>query len=1066
MKINRQNNQLRGVKTGSPSRLGQCRPPAHMFAVLIGLLLSLCSPSPAQHATDIATRADQVETIVAHRGDSANSPESTLSAIEQAIVAGATVVEVDVRMSRDGTLFILHDETLERTTNGEGRADEKTVHALQQLDAGSWFHPRFAGQRIPTLQQVLTTCRGRCDVLLDLKQEGDEYAQQVARVVRLAGDPWQTIVGVRSVSQARQFRQLLPESQQLGLVPTTDTIAAFIAAGVETIRLWPRWLADGDTRWVDEIRKANRRLHLNGTRGELAETEALLQFAPDSLSSDDPGRLIASLESLGQPVEPLNGTRRLRWREADLSQRLMNGAHRFVERKRDEAAALRHSRWSASRTESERAAFFAERRELLRTMIGAVDPRVSPALETFSQIPESAVLVQTGDYQVQQVRWQVIEGLATEGLLVTPTRVPRARVVIIPDANQQPEELLGIRRAVTEGKAVTSIQPWVRWLAANDFQIILLSMLDRDPLPTNDEQLRRSGQTPREWIYRQAFHMGRHPLGYDVQRTLAAVDWFEAQNATRQQREPAPLGLIGYGEGGMVALHAAAMDPRIKSTLVSGYFGPRDDAWREPIDRNLWGRLLEFGDAELAALISGHPTPRHLTVEYSPTPRFHDSKGTLPNPSLAQIRAEVDRVSLSGVSRRPRLITGQDNAQIGPGSPVALQAFAEDLSAPLERQVAASAEVVWLDSRAEFTHAARQARLLSALEQTVQKRIRQADQQRDERFLYRVMPALADRRWTTQREYAEQFSLPSFVAASQSYREEFRTEAMGAFDEPLVSPNARSRRLFETPAYTAYDVVVDVYPELIAWGVLLLPKGLDAGEKRPVVVCQHGRNGVPLDTVNRGIAAYNDFAAKLAERGFVTFAPHNLYRGEDRYRWLDRKANGIKATLFSLIIAQHEQWLNWLKSLSCVDPDRIAFYGLSYGGETAMRVPTVLEGYCLSICSGDFNQWTRKVAATDQPFSFMRTIEWEMPYWNLGATYDYAEMAYLMIPRPFMVERGHHDRVGRDQWVAHEYAKVRWLYAQFGLADRTEIEFFQGGHSINGKASFDFLHRHLDWPKP
>jgi hypothetical protein len=63
-----------------------------------------------------------------------------------------------------------------------------------------------------------------------------------------------------------------------------------------------------------------------------------------------------------------------------------------------------------------------------------------------------------------------------------------------------------------------------------------------------------------------------------------------------------------------------------------------------------------------------------------------------------------------------------------------------------------------------------------------------------------------------------------------------------------------------------------------------------------------------------------------------------------------------------------------------------------------------------------------------------------------------------------MVERGHLDLVGRDPWVAHEYAKVRWLYAQLGLADRTEIEFFQGGHSIHGKGTFAFLHKHLKWP--
>jgi hypothetical protein len=259
--------------------------------------------------------------------------------------------------------------------------------------------------------------------------------------------------------------------------------------------------------------------------------------------------------------------------------------------------------------------------------------------------------------------------------------------------------------------------------------------------------------------------------------------------------------------------------------------------------------------------------------------------------------------------------------------------------------------------------------------------------------------------------------------------------------------------------------VLDVFPELFAWGVLVLPNDLKPGERRPVVVCQHGRNGVPRDTLDANNPAYNNFAAVLAERGFITFAPHNLYRGEDRYRWLTRKANNVGATLWSFIVAQHEQILRWLTTQPFVDGSRIAFYGLSFGGETAMRVPSILENYALSICSGDFNQWTHKVAATDQAWSFMRSIEWELPHWNLGHTFDYAEMAYLIFPRPFMVERGHHDRVGRDAWVAHEYAKVNWFYAQFGLADRTAIEFFQGGHSIHGEGTFEFLHRHLNWPK-
>jgi hypothetical protein len=96
----------------------------------------------------------------------------------------------------------------------------------------------------------------------------------------------------------------------------------------------------------------------------------------------------------------------------------------------------------------------------------------------------------------------------------------------------------------------------------------------------------------------------------------------------------------------------------------------------------------------------------------------------------------------------------------------------------------------------------------------------------------------------------------------------------------------------------------------------------------------------------------------------------------------------------------------------------------------------------------------------------MFTGEWEMPYFNMGSTFSYAELTYLMFPRPFMVERGHHDGVSVDSWVASEFAKTRWLYAQFGHEDRTRIEFFNGGHAINAQGTFDFLHEQLHWPKP
>jgi hypothetical protein len=264
---------------------------------------------------------------------------------------------------------------------------------------------------------------------------------------------------------------------------------------------------------------------------------------------------------------------------------------------------------------------------------------------------------------------------------------------------------------------------------------------------------------------------------------------------------------------------------------------------------------------------------------------------------------------------------------------------------------------------------------------------------------------------------------------------------------------------------------LDVVPDVFAWGYLLLPKDLKSGERRPVVVCQHGLEGVPADVVDenadsRAFGYYKAFAARLAERGFVVFAPHNPYRGEDRFRRLQRLANPLGLSLFSIIIAQHSRILDWLSQQPFVDPGRIAFYGLSYGGKTAMRVPAVLDRYALSICSGDFNDWISKNASTSFAGSYMFMGEYEMPEFNLGSTFNYAEMAGLIAPRPFMVERGHNDGVGIDEWVASEYAKVRRLYDRLGIGNLTAIEFFNGPHTINGIGTFEFLHQQLNWPKP
>jgi dienelactone hydrolase len=620
--------------------------------------------------------------------------------------------------------------------------------------------------------------------------------------------------------------------------------------------------------------------------------------------------------------------------------------------------------------------------------------------------------------------------------------------VALPDADQTPEQIVGLAAGVAPEAQ------FARRLAENGFEVIVPLMIDRTARWSGHPDIRMTDQSHREWIYRQAFHMGRHVIGYDVQKVLAVVDWFKQRRGSTVK-----VGVAGYAEGGLIAFYAAAVDTRIDAALVSGYFDSRQHVSSEPIYRNVWGLLREFGDAELATLIA----PRGLVVEYSTVPNVTGQKGSLNTPSLDSVKTEFDRIDrLTRPGFQPKqLVNGSSNNPAGPGSQQALQQFAKLLGVASSLPVTGNAPA---DRRRSLDVAERQKRQVLDLERHVQGLVRNSEHVRDRFFLYKVAPELADETWSRKLRH-DTIPPDNFIERSKWYRQHLSEEVLGRFDEPFAPFNPRTRQIYDTEKWIGYEVVLDVWPDVFAWGVILVPKDLKPGERRPVVVCQHGRGSVPRDVIEGDDAYYHNFAARLADRGFIVFAPHNLYRGEDRYRVLSRKANGVKASLFSFIIGQHDQLLRWLETLPFVDASRMAFYGLSYGGETAVRVPTLLERYSLSICSGDFNNWTRKVAATDERFSFMYTIEWEMPYFNMGNTFDYAEMTYLMIPRPFMVERGHHDRVGRDQWVAHEYAKVRWLYTQLGLADNTAIEYFNGGHTINGEGTFAFLHKQLNWPE-
>lgn len=235
--------------------------------------------------------------IAAHRGGMSAAPENTMAAFRQSVAMGVDILEVDLRTSSDGQLFILHDEQLDRTTDTTGIATELTMDELRQLDAGAWFESSYSGERIPSFQEVLTWAAGEeAMLLLDLKETGRQYAERVAGNIRTHDMEERTVIGVRSPKQAVNFRELIPEARQLGFIGSPDDIEEFASAGVEIIRLWLQWL-EADPSLKDRVRDAGKKLMINGTVGEPAEARAIMKHAPDWILIDDPVQLKESLNA-------------------------------------------------------------------------------------------------------------------------------------------------------------------------------------------------------------------------------------------------------------------------------------------------------------------------------------------------------------------------------------------------------------------------------------------------------------------------------------------------------------------------------------------------------------------------------------------------------------------------------------------------------------------------------------------------------------------------------------------------------------------------------------------------
>lgn len=191
----------------------------------------------AMLAVALLTASPQPLTVVAHRGLGEGVPENTLAAFLHSIANGVRIIELDLRTTKDGRLVILHDATLDRTTDCSGAVAEKSLDALKACDAG-W--PTHVGQRIPTLGDVFALIDGTSTrLMLDCKAAP---LDDVLRAVRAHHAESRVILGLRSPAQVARARAALPGVAIIAFMPARTDGPAFTAAGANILRLWSDWV--------------------------------------------------------------------------------------------------------------------------------------------------------------------------------------------------------------------------------------------------------------------------------------------------------------------------------------------------------------------------------------------------------------------------------------------------------------------------------------------------------------------------------------------------------------------------------------------------------------------------------------------------------------------------------------------------------------------------------------------------------------------------------------------------------------------------------------------------------
>ncbi len=231
--------------------------------------------------------------VIAHRGASSYAPENTFAAFDLALNMGARHLELDVQMSRDGHLVVIHDDLVDRTSNGSGAVAGHTLAQLQSLDAGAWFDAKFAGERIPAFTALLDRYRGRAHLHVEIKGKTTGLSERTADLIR-ARD-WSGNVTMTSFQKDKleALRAHAPELPAGWLLRDIDDGTISEARRLGITQLCPR--ADSVTlELVARLRDAGFNVRAWGVSNE-EQMRRMVDAGVDGMTVNFPDKLIAYL---------------------------------------------------------------------------------------------------------------------------------------------------------------------------------------------------------------------------------------------------------------------------------------------------------------------------------------------------------------------------------------------------------------------------------------------------------------------------------------------------------------------------------------------------------------------------------------------------------------------------------------------------------------------------------------------------------------------------------------------------------------------------------------------------